>query len=46
MNQHYIVVGVCSKTGNNDICEGCKEWCYVNNGSNDYGSKNLILYNI
>ncbi|XP_063687140.1 uncharacterized protein LOC134820590 [Bolinopsis microptera] len=28
--------GVCSKNINNHICNGCKEWCYVE-ADNDYG---------
>ena len=33
------ILGACAKTGNNDVCEGCKEWCYVNSGDDDYASK-------
>ncbi|KAL5250936.1 hypothetical protein ACHWQZ_G016614 [Mnemiopsis leidyi] len=28
--------GACAKTGNNEVCNGCKEWCYVNSGDDDY----------
>ena len=36
--KHDLFPGVCSKNINNHICNGCKEWCYVE-ADNDYGSK-------